>query len=675
MSMTEIELPSVLEDEEGFLAWAKSQVMKARNDRIPFEKQWYLNMSFFYGRQWVTWLGTGTSFDHARLYEPKRKAWQVRLTVNKVRPRVLRMVAKLNQEKPRGFVVPKTSDDEDIAAARAAEKVLEYVAIEQVKQDNVMVSVDLWAVLTGTAFVKDYFDSSQADPAGGIGIIRAEALSPFHIFVPDLELENIDDQPWVAHVATKNVEWVARTYGVELEARDSAATSILNDRFLHSLGINQNTAKDSAVVYEMWIKPGTTNQFPGGGKITWSQEKILDVTSAEATEDEEGNPVAPAFIHGHEYPFTRRIQTPTGRFYGDTPLTDMLPLQMEYNRGRSQIVEARNRTAKPQLLAQQGSVDPRQVTSEPGIIIQYKPGANPPQQLQLAQLPNYVVQDIQMSHGDMDELASQGEISRGDAPGRVEAATAIAYLQEEQDMIISLATDDKERAISRLGTHFLTYISHYWDSQRHLNVVGENLTFESFVFSKEAVRGNVNFRVEPGSARPLSRSAKQALIMDLLKQGAIPVGKGLRYLRMGDAARLWEEMEIDTRHAERQNVMMSQGVQSQVNDYDDDLVHIQIHDDHRKRQEYETLPEEVKQYFRVHVYKHLTQLAQKTGLYPQLSPQQMQQITSATQQDPNFVDPIMEMELRRVYEMVRLSGGQLLQPEVSSSSSEPTQSK
>lgn len=650
------EAPNSDFNEEMFIEWSKAQVRKARNDRIPFERQWYLNLAFFFGRQWVTWIG-GSTFDYARLFEPRRRSWQVRLTTNKIRPRALKMVAKLSQEKPRGFVLPNSTDDDDIVAARAAETILEYVSENQTNQDQILREADFWSVVCGTSFIKDWFDDTVVDPAGGIGLIKLEALSPFHIFIPSLEDEDIDNQPWVCHVATKTVEWVRATHGVELEPTTSYTASVLNDRFLHGLGINQNTARDAVIVYEMWIKPGTSKHIPEGGKITWSQDRVLDISRNKASETE-----APAFLHGNEYPFTRRVQTPTGRFYGETPVTDMVPLQMEYNRGRSQVIEARNRAAKPMILAPRGSVDARRITAEPGLVVTYEPALNPPMQMELQPLPSYVMQDLQLIERDLDELASQGEISRGDAPGRVEAATAIAFLQEEQDAVISLATDNKELAIQRIGKHSLTYVSTFWDATRTINVSGRNQQFESYVFSKTDVKSNVNFHVVAGSARPLSRSGKQALILDLLKQGAIPVGKGLQYLQLGDAAKLWEELQIDTRQSERENVRMIQGVQTPVNDFDDDIVHIQVHDDYRKRQEYETLSDESKTLLRVHVFRHLHQLAIKNNLVPQMDPAQMQNALIQMQQDPTQIDPILEGELRRIYEMILKAGSMPAEP-------------
>jgi hypothetical protein len=297
-------------------------------------------------------------------------------------------------------------------------------------------------------------------------------------------------------------------------------------------------------------------------------------------------------------------------------------------------------------------------------------------------LPATVAQDIQMLAMDLDELSQNSEISKGGAPGRVEAATAIAYLQEESDQIIALASRDKEMALERVGRHVLYYVNTYWTAERSFTVVGRNAAFEAQVFSAASTNGSVNFKIVPGSGAPLSRSAKQAMIMELIKMGAIPVGKGLQYLAMGDAAKLYEEMQIDTAQAERENVQLSKGMEVEVLPLYNHIQHIQSHDDGVKRQEFKTLPQEVQMLHHFHTYTHLQVLATLNGIQPMVDPAAMQQESLIHQGiDPNtgqpaaqpnpfngeapqippemkyYIDPTIELELRRIYQLIVANGG------------------
>ena len=266
-------------------------------------------------------------------------------------------------------------------------------------------------------------------------------------------------------------------------------------------------------------------------------------------------------------------------------------------------------------------------------------------------------------------------MSRGDAPGRVEAATAIAYLQEESDAIITLASRDKERALERLGQHILYYVNTYWVAERAFTVVGRNNVVEAVSFTNSSTSGAINFKVVPGSASPLSRSAKQALIMELLKMGAIGVGEALEYLALGDASRLYEEMQIDKAQAMRENVQMSMGEEVEVELSYNHITHIQTHDDFVKRQEFRTMDEQFQNMVRFHTYTHLQVLAQLNGVPLMLDPMEVQKLQQdemansvaegppdpetgmPTQVATYYINPILELEYRRIFQLIVANSG------------------
>lgn len=682
------------------LDWCKRQVAKARQDRIPFERSWYINLAFFAGRQWIEWAGNSGDFDFARLAEPPKKRHITRLTSNKIRTRMLRTMSKLSQERPRSFVQPSTSDNGDIAGSKAAEKIVDWVTTEQVELDAIMGQVDFWSVICGTGFIKDYWNPNQPDAAGSQGRIEIDAMSPFHVFVPDMEVQDIQKQPWVAHVCSKHVDEIEAIFNVRLEPTTTAgAGGVLNDKFMHSVGINSNSAKDAVIYYEMYVKPqGPNARFPDGVKICWANDQILYVEPGAAqtitTADGSIEKLAGPFINGQDYPITRRIHYPSGRFYGESPITDMISLQTEYNRARSQMIDNRNLMSNPPWLAQTGSiVNPKALDGAPGRIIQYTPVGAPPQPVEMPSLPSTVSADIQLLQMDLDEAAQNTEMSRGDAPGRVEAATAIAYLQEESDAIVALASRDKERALERLGQHILYYVNTYWVDERSFTVVGRNNVVEAVSFSQSSTSGAINFKVVPGSASPLSRSAKQALIMELLKMGAIGVGEALEYLALGDASRLYEEMQIDKAQAQRENVQMSMGEEVEVELSYNHITHIQIHDDFVKRQEFRTMPQNLQNMVRFHTYIHLQVLAQLNGVPLMMDPAQQQMAMQDEQQnsvapkvnevtgEPEldemgqpvmeatyYINPMLELEYRRIFQLIVQNGGVAPMPTPTSAS-------
>lgn len=594
-------------DKDELITKFNSWFSEARRDRLPFEREWYLNMAFYAGKQYVAW-ATSTATDVALLREPKAPAWRVRLVSNRIRPAIRKELAKLNQEKPRGFVVPASSDEEDLAAAKAADAVHEYITTQEVSLQNILWRSTFWMSLTGIGFIKDWYDGESPDKSGTMGVVKCEAVSPFHILVPNLEEPELEAQPWIIHSVTKDPNWVKEVYGVEVNADATTDDSGIESQFISALGLKSSASKKKCVVKEIWLKPNT--EYPNGLWAGWANDTLLFV--------EEEFP----FNHG-EYPFTKIDHIPTGRFYSQSTITDLIPLQKEYNRTRSQIIEAKNRMAKPQLAAPKGSIDPRKVTSEPGLIIFYQPGFEKPTPIPLQGLPAYVLQELDRTIMDMNDISSQHEVSRGQVPPNVEAATAIAYLQEQDDTALAHTLHSIELANERIGRHVLSHAGQYWDAERTVRVVGRNGIVESFIFSKSDLRGSTDYKVTHGSATPQSRAAKRAQILEFIKTGLIPPDRGLQYLDMAETGKIYEEMQIDTRHAQRENLKMGQGIPGVVvNIYDNNIVHIMEHMNYMKRQEFENLSDEVKQYFVVHLETHKINLAVEYGIMlPEFTPQ------------------------------------------------------
>jgi hypothetical protein len=281
--------------------------------------------------------------------------------------------------------------------------------------------------------------------------------------------------------------------------------------------------------------------------------------------------------------------------------------------------------SKPKLIGVKGSVDPKMITSEPGQFIPVLPGAEFPKPMELAQMPQYVVEMEARLHNDLDDIAGQHEISRGQNPSQVTAATALSYLQEQDDSRLAYAVGSIESAISRLGRHYLNLVTQYWTTPRMVKCVGLDGLFEVQNWKASDLRGNTDVRVEAGSGMPTSKAAKQAFVMELFKYGVFPPERLLEMLDLQGAEKIYEETLIDKRAAQRENlkmaavtveqIQMAQQVQAatgiapdtpllRVNDWDNHQLHIYFHNMFRKSQQFELLPKEVKDLFENHVVLH-----------------------------------------------------------------------
>lgn len=627
------------------LNFAESAFSLCKQNRLQFELQWYLNIAFYRGKQWVQWShrqGGQNGLPLARLIEPAAPTWRVRLTSNQIRKYIRKEHAKATKETPTGFVLPQSGEESDVFAAKAGDALLEY-ANEQAKTTQRIRQAVWWANLTGNGFLKDWYKAAdpEEDTLGDIPMV--ENVSPFHFYVPDVVSLGIEDQPYVGQAATKDMDTLFHTYGVEIPDSNKS-TNDSEEKFLQVMGISERHNKKQTFVKEFWFKPGHSKRFPDGLVIVWTDTTILYMQEGWPTD-----------THNGEFPYTKIDHIKTGSFYNESIITDLIPLQKEYNRTRSQIIEAKNRMSKPQIVAPVGSIDANKITSEPGLIIFYKPGFDKPAPLDLQSLPSYVIQELERNRVDMDDVSSQHEVSRGQAPPGVEAATAISYLQEQDDTVLADLTRSVEAAAEKVGQHFLTYINNHWDQERKVQVTGLNLQMEAYEFSKKDLNGNTNYKVEAGSATPRSKAAIEAKIQMFMENGWITPEMGLKYMEMSEAGKLYEELQVDSRQAQRENLKIQEGIgipqppvvspeeqmgqelmgmmgapvpefdpmaiMSQpgfvgfpVNPWDNDTAHILEHDTWRKRQEFENSPPEIKMLMHKHIMHHKLRLVTLYGI-------------------------------------------------------------
>jgi len=554
-----------------YVSDANKKFTQCQETRQQFEKVWYTNLAFFFGKQNAQWTSS-TSFDNSRLYEPPALPWRVRMVVNKVRSVVRREHAKLIKEDAQCYVLPASTDDEDVIAARAGETIVQYV-FDEAKYNTAKTRAALWMCLTGTAFTKTYYSQEKDE-------IYIDPVTSFALYVPNLQEEEIERQPFVIHASTKTVKWIKDTYHIDVKADTTLGNAPLENRLLQGLGINKPSKEDGCYVKEMWIQP--CGDHPEGAVLTWTGETALGY--------------ADFLPYGPTYPFAKIEHIPAGRFYGTSVIEDLVPLQKERNKTISQLLEAKNRMARPQWVAQKGSLDARKMTTEPGLMIFYNPGFQAPVQAQMASIPSYVIEELNRIDQDIDFISGQNAITRGSNMQGIRSAAALSYLQEQADAMLLPATNSIEMGTEKTGKIILNIVSQYWDEEHLVKVVGHNNAFEANMFSKADIRGNTDFHVVQGSAQPQSLAAKQAVLTEFGKLGWIKPDQVLKYLRYSETDRLYEDSQLDEHQATREFTKISETAQYiPTNDYDNHMAHFTSHTSHMRTESYEQEDPQIKQ--------------------------------------------------------------------------------
>lgn len=652
---------------DALAAWVNDNFAKAKAARTNKQTQWYENLSFIFGRQWINTMPGDVRSSGIPFFQQQRSPYyRKQRVINRLRSIQRTEHSKFLQSIPNINVIPSTSEDVDLRAALAGEQVWQSVSSAQNLRSE-FANAAWWMTTTGTGVLKTQWNKYKTDEVSGQqGCIEYGSITPFHLFVPDLRERRIEDQPYVTQAMVKPIAWARQQFGelvAKIEPTTASSSSILDETYLDLTRANENKP-DSVVIKETWIKPGVYAGLPDGGVVIMVEDTIVMMTDRFPYE------------HG-QFPFTVFSHIETSTFYADSTLRDLIPLQKEYNEARTDISEASRRAGRPQLLAPKGSIVASKITNEPGLVIEFLPGGPPPQWAPPPPLPEYVVQIPDRVLADMEDLSGQHEVTQGQAPAGVTAGTAINYLGERDSAYLTAQYMNIEDGYAKVAKQTLQLFVQYVDVPRSIKTIGADQTYDMLQLKGSDIKNGTDVRVERGSAVGESKAASDARLMDMWNLGIITdPNQMLSLLEIGGSQRILDLLDVARKKAQRENskmanlkpeqlqqYLMQEQMREQaqatldaimppapvgpemgpvdpmappaepgmapeggmegmgapmappmqlpptpaivgVDDFDIHNIHIEEHNKFRMGQQYEMLPDEIKQQFEAHVAEH-----------------------------------------------------------------------
>lgn len=585
-------------EEKDLVKYVEDQLCKCKKD--PYELQAYVNISYFAGKQWVKIDRTSN-----KLFEVPQEPWQVRFVANKIQPIVRTEQAKVTKNKFVMFVNPATTDDNDIKAARTGEKVnewLEYALSLQEKDRELC----LWGLTTGIAFMKPYWNLSKGrefqDEDGTPmheGDVDCCVASLFELKF-DTSYSKWEDIPWICHEKIRTVDYIKQTYGIDVPAEDITSTNLYEAK-LQSLdtGIAYRKAENSAVVHEYWELP--TSAYPKGRRITVCADKVLlyeeDIGFGVGDDSERELPFFP-FFH---------ITVP-GRLIPTCIVEQLIPIQREYNKSRSQIIENKNLVGNPILISPFGCLN-ETPTNEPGQHIEYNP-VGKPEYLQPPQMGAEFYKNIELLNGEFEFVSGQHETSHGTTPTGVTSGTAIGYLQEQDDTKLGPTIANFISCKQKYKRYLLKMVQKNYDIERTIRISGDNRKVESLSFQGSDLT-SIDVRIAEATMYQTSKAAKQDLVIKLVQYGLLLPEKEqdrqliMKVLEFGIMDDVYSEAEQDAAQAQLENDKFQKGDPSDVRDFYNHEVHVNEHNKFRKSETYTQLPDEIKDIVDLHVDTHM----------------------------------------------------------------------
>lgn len=612
---------------------AKERLRLARQARRKYEPEWFLSLAFYQGQQWI-------AHDGKALYHPRTRKGQIRLTDNRVRPIVRTEVARLTKQRPGWAAIPDGLGDDAVNSAASATRLLEW-GYDHLRFGPRRREVTTWARITGAGFIKETWDPTRGKgtevlvhpdttPDGqphpqagkavmnpqtqkvlrpgempeiegslvckciGAGDIDLAVRSPFDIF-PDPLATNLEDARWIIDESVRSPEYVQEHYDKTVKPDAGAMVGVVESGFHASAVDNAGGEHIGVKVYELW-EP-VSKGAPQGRRLVFTENDVL----YEGPNEYECIP----------YTMFPGIIVP-GRFWPDSVVTDLRPLQARWNKMLSQVAENLSKFGNPSLLID--SLANVQYTGVPGekIKANFGGGTPPVQFLNPPSVPSYSFNFMEQIQGSFREISGQYEQGGSSVPAGVTAASAISLIQEQDATRLGPDIESLEVAIGEVGQRVIELMAKYYSTERIVVITGEDGIVDVDTFRSSATFRVPRISVVPNSTFPRSLAARQAAIRDtlnLMLQYGVPMpktalSKTLKDMQVGGLENLVGSSSADMNQAQREWVDFLRGVDPQVNEVDDDHIHIDTHGDSAKVQRYRSLPPDRQRVWLDHINEH-----------------------------------------------------------------------
>jgi hypothetical protein len=587
----------------------------AKSVRRLFEQQWLLNIAYYLGQQWVKVDGAGMLFDVSTQD-------RVTLTDNRIRPAVRTNIAKMTKTDPTWTGVPRDSSDDEIARARLRQIVFEHYWRELDMRRRVRMWL-WWREMTGSGFLKVTWDATRGqgvdvvarggvvvlDSNGGpitpnrvrqaipehmreglsskritFGDAHVALKSPFEIAVDPLATsEGLISAEYLVEEALYSPAYLERVFGVDrdrLREDEKPTPGVLEARFpglTKYLDSDRGAAGRRGIrVREYWSLPGVDG--PRGKHVVWTGRGDVLL--------EEDSPYP--FL-----PYSMISGPPSGRFYADASLNDLISPQTELNKVESQLAENSERFGNPARIRSAESV--REEGDWQGLpgeeIVYHDLGTGQiPSFLVPPEMPGYVQARVGQIQESIRIISGQNEVAQGTVPEGVTAASAISQLMEANDTQIGPDIAELSDGLRDIGKKLLWMVQKFAQNERLARIAGDDGAWDVYTFKGDELGTPDADEVDIGSGLPESKAQKQAaiqFILNLLIQNgqALPPRELRRVLRdyeVGGLEHFYSSVSRDQSQVLDEHRRMLAGEAVGINSWDNDQLHVEEHDDFRK---------------------------------------------------------------------------------------------
>lgn len=551
----------------------------SQTQKLPMLKVWSTCLAFYVGDQWREWDKRAQRLV-VRTRIPEHRVMPV---YNQI-PGIVDTAATAlggTQQAPQARPDDE-GDQQSTETARRSTHALQGWAYKS-EFDQAKHETDVNRILFGGGFMHLYWNPHELakvpvpDPQTGqvkaqyapVGELCAEVLTVFDVF-PDPQ-EKWSDCQYVIVARRKSLRWFKDTFpqaGAQVQPdkgdADSAFAALLPSAD-GSYGLGESTGgpqEDQLATLKVYYeKP--SRAFPQGRTVYVAGKTVLFRLDRLPLPFQGCKDPLPVHKIGYRY-------VPK-RLWDKGLIEECLSPQKELNRGLGNLAELLRLYRGPKWFVKKGTIKNDAITSAPDEIVMYtgneRPEAVPPPPLP-AWVADYPQQQIEQMRG----VAGQHEVSEGMVPPGVQAASAIALLQQAE----SRRTDTP----ARLGKYA------YESLLKHVLVVLDQFYREPRMLTKPERGGKQKTAtLQPGELAPLdveitlvtgiedNNAVRSQQVTDWMGVGLFQMPLPLQLAILRDVGQTWladaiEEaqpaiQEMQQQQAQQQQQMMAQQAAAQ----------------------------------------------------------------------------------------------------------------
>lgn len=592
--------PAASERDEDIVALMEDRFQRSATARRYRDAKIFLPLAFFLGEQHMGWSTNRECLVDGRDLLASWRSYSVR---NKIKGKCLKLQARALESQPEPSFRPTLFESElDKGAAAEARAIRAHLC--RVHDEDQQISEEvLWSIVTGMCFRKYSWDPTQEADVPDydaqdnlVGTVRARVgeiardTIPIVDIYPDPQARiakgRIERCAWLIHSHVCSLDEVRQRYGDAAMHLDGEVASgrqgYVENRMAMIVGdmIEQGeSVKSSVVVKECWEQPSL--KYPEGRLFVTCQEKVLRYDEAWPCQKRDSYPFVPRVWHNG-----------LGSFYGEGAVWDAIGAQRTYNIATSAMDQALQYPWGKWLVPRGAEIgvdsldDPREAVSyAPGMRPEYQP---PPE------VAAIVLQALQQADRDLDDIFGLHDISDGQAPNGVTAASALESLKQQDVTQLKAALTNIDASVHQDAEWEIALAREYYDTPRLMAVedataaglhsglqqgssggYGQVMDFRALTAG-----GSCHIVMEAGTRATLSASARLDLIAKLYSQQFFgPVGdprSSMMALELMNEVRsdglverlmaMRQEMQAEARQAQAQQAQdqQSQGQQAQA---------------------------------------------------------------------------------------------------------------